>query len=266
MLVLENSKDIDLMRNYYRASDMIDFWYFFPDASPLERLAICFDEKDYISNRDFFDSFESYRVDISKSERIIEGFESDGSTTDYVELFKKIKKVNENAVILFFDLRGKATKRYERLAGISVNVNIGEDVCIEAVGKGFDGREISKGKTIHERYYIPWFELRHLTIDNFHKYNIFEIDQDDYAKSREERINYLLSLGLHEDEFIDFIPKYYKRIPDFIWENLIQTVISQLEKNEEILTNYGYKNFAINGNTEGNECFLWQMYNKDRYI
>ena len=265
MLTLKNKKDISLMRNYYRASDMIDFWYFFPDASPLERLAICFDEQDYKKNRPFFDSFESYRVDIEKSERLINGIESDGGTTDYLELFKKIKKINQKAVILFFDLKGEATKRYERLAGISVNVNLGSDVCIEAVGKGFDGREISKGVCVHERYYIPWFNLRGLTIDNFRKYNIFTIEQSDYEKTREERINFLLSLGLKEEEFVNCIPKVYKKIPDFIWDNLIQTLISQLEKNEELLEKYGYKNFAINGNTEGNECYLWQMYNKDRF-
>lgn len=265
MLTLDKQKDFDLMRKYYRASDMLDFWYFFPDASHLERLAICLDEEDYLSNKDYFDSFDSYRVDSPKTDKLITGIESDGAKTDYVSLLKRIKKVNENGVILFFDLKGIPSKRYERLAGISVNVNIDADICIEAVGKGFDGREISKGICVHERYFIPWFEIRSLTIDNFHKYNVYMIDQTDYSKTRNDRINYLLSLGLKKEEFIDYIPIKYEKIKDDIWDNLIKTVISQIEKKEDLLLTYGYKNFSINGNTEGNECYLWQMYNKDRY-
>ena len=33
---------------------------------------------------------------------------------------------------------------YERWAGISVGVDLGQDVIIDAVSKGFDGREVSK--------------------------------------------------------------------------------------------------------------------------
>ena len=92
------------------------------------------------------------------------------------------------------------------------------------------------------------------------------INNQDYLKTREERINYLKSLGLDEKEFIKFIPKVYKPINDYIWLDLIKKVILVLEKNESILLKSGYKNFAINGNTENKECYLWQMYNKDRYF
>lgn len=266
MLTLKNEEDIKLFRNYYRASDMVDFWYFFPKSSPLEDLAIATDVEDYLNNKEYLDSFDSYRVDTLKPYTLISGVESDGGKTDFVELFNKIKKLNSNSVILFFDLKGDATKRYQREAGISINVNMYEDVCIEAVGKGFDGREISKGKCVHERYVIPWFELRDINVNNFHKYNIFMIDQNKYYESRIDRINYLMSLGLKKEEFISYIPAVYKPIPDFIWDDLIQNVLVYLEKNEELLTSSGYKHFCINGNTEGKECFLIQMYNKDRYI
>lgn len=266
MLTLKNLNDIDLMRNYYRASDMIDFWYFFPKSSPLEDLAIVTDENDYIEHKDYLDTFDSYRVDTLKPYKLISGVESDGGKADFIDLFKKIKKINPNSVILFFNLKGEASKRYEREAGISINVNMHEDVCVEAVGKGFDGREISKGICVHERYVIPWFELRDLNISNFHKYNIYMVDQDKYYETRINRIKYLSSLGLKEEEFIKYIPASYKPIPDYIWEDLIQNVLVYLEKNEELLINSGYKHFCINGNTEGKECFLIQMYDKDRYI
>ena len=265
MLTINNDDDIRKMHNYYRASDMIDFLYFFPDASPLERLAICFDKEDYIKNKEYLDSFDSYRIDSPKEYSLIEGIESDGEKTDFLSLFDRIKEKSKHGVILFFDVKGTPSKRYERLAGISINVSIGDDVCIEAVGKGFDGREISKGICVHERYLIPWFNLRDINISNFSNYKIYEISQEDYYKTREERIKYLLSLGLKKEEFIKCIPTVYKPIPEFIWDNLIRTILVTLEKNEDILLSYGFKNFAIGGNTENKECYLWQMYNKDRY-
>lgn len=266
MFTLKNELDRKTMKNYYRASDMIDFWYFFPQASPLLDLAIVTDIDDYLKNREYLDKFDSYRVDTLKPYDLSSGIESDGGKTDFTELFSVIKKRNPHNVLLFFDLEGVPSKRYERLAGLSINVNMYEDVCIEAVGKGFDGREISKGIAVHERYYIPWFDLRNVCVDNFYKYNIFTISDVDYNKSRNERIKYLLSLGIDKDDFIDKIPEKYSKIPSFIWEDLIKNVLSYLEKNEDILIISGYKNFCINGNTEGKVCYLWQMYNKDRYM
>ncbi len=216
MLTTDKDEDIKLMHNYYRASDMLDFLYFFPEASKLERLAICFDDEDYINNKEYFDSFDSFRIDSPKDHSLIEGIESDGLKTDVIQLFKKVKDKNKHGVILFFDLEGKPNKRYTYDAGISVNVNLYDDVCIEAVSKGFDGREISKGVCVHERYLIPWFDLRGLTIDSFHKYRIYKISQEDYYETRKNRINFLNNLGEKTSDFISYIPSVYEEVPDYI--------------------------------------------------
>lgn len=267
MLSLENEKDIELMKSYYRASDMIDFWCFFKESSKLERLAIAVDYNDYLKNKDYLDSFDSYRIDSPKSGKIIEGIESKGNDdfSDIELLFKRIKRKNNEGVLLFFDLTGEPTERYKRKAGISIKVSLYDSVCIEAVGRGFDGREISKGICVHERYLIPWFDLPSLTINNFNKYNIFTISNNDYVKTRNNRINYLLSLGLKQEEFSKYIPSTYKKIDNIIWENLIKRVLLNIYKQADLLSDAGYKDFAIGGNTLGDEPYLWQMYNKDRY-
>lgn len=267
MLSLDNEKDINLMKSYYRASDMIDFWCFFKESSKLERLSIALDYNDYLSHKDYFDSFDSFRIDSPKSNKIIEGIESIGNNdfNDIESLFKKIKKKNVDAVLLFFDLVGEPVERYKRKAGISIKVSLYDSVCIEAVGKGFDGREISKGICVHERYLIPWFELPSLTVSSFNKYNIFTISDKDYVKTRNNRINYLLGLGLKQEEFIKYIPSSYKKIEKIIWDNLIKEVITTIYKQADLLSDAGYKDFAIGGNTLGDEPYLWQMYNKDRF-
>ena len=50
----------------------------------------------------------------------------------------------------------EASKGYERYAGISIGVSVGVVVYIDAVGRGNDGREVSKGIDCHERYFLPW--------------------------------------------------------------------------------------------------------------
>ena len=82
------------------------------------------------------------------------------------------------------------------MAGISVGVDLGQDVIIDAVSKGFDGREVSKSICNHERYFIPWYDLRKINIGNFKK---------------------------------------YQAIPNLIWLSVIKNLIKQLEKNEDIL-------------------------------
>ena len=69
-------------------------------------------------------------------------------------------------------------------AAISVGVDLGQDVIIDAVSKGFDGREVSKSNYTHEKYFIPWYDLRKINIGNFKKYQTFQIDNEEYQKTR----------------------------------------------------------------------------------
>ena len=45
-------------------------------------------------------------------------------------------------MLTLFNTINSPSERYERFAGISTAVVLGEYVTIEAVGKGFDGREV----------------------------------------------------------------------------------------------------------------------------
>ena len=67
----------------------------------------------------------------------------------------KVKEKDPHSVLVLFNITSNPTKRYERWDGISVGVDLGNDVIIDAVSKGFDGREISKSICTHKRYFIP---------------------------------------------------------------------------------------------------------------
>ena len=167
---------------------------------------------------------------------------------------------------MLFNLITQSSERHKRHAGIGVGVEVGECVYIDAVGKGFDGREVSKSICTHERFYIPWFELRKCCVENFRSYQTFQIDNEEYQKTREERIAFLQSIGLKYEEILNCVPENYEQIPDYIWLSVIAKILKKLEKNEEFFENAGLKHFVIGGHTEGKEFWPWQITDQDRYV
>lgn len=265
MLSMNNINDKKKMMQYYRTSDMLNLLYFFPDLSPIKDLTIVENEEDYLKNKEFLESFNQNRVDTLKGRTPILGIENAGNSNCFYDTLKKVKEKDSLGVLVLFNINSEPTERYERYAGISVRVDLGESVYIEAVSKGFDGREVSKSICIHERYFIPWFDLRKLNISNFKEYQTYKISDIDYQKTRNERVNFLKSIGLDYNTFSQCIPYDYQEIPDFIWLDVITNLLKKLEKNEDILRKYGFTNFAISGHTEGKHFAPWQMFDDSRY-
>ena len=262
MLNMNNIDDKQKMMQYYRTSDMLNLLYFFPELSPVTDLILVESEKEYLDNKAYFDSFAQNRVDTLKGRPPILGIENAGNNTGFYDTLIKIKQIDPLGVLILFNTINKPTERYERWAGISVGIDLGEDVIIDAVSKGFDGREVSKSICTHERYFIPWYDLRKLSINNFKEYQTYQISQGNYQISRRERADFLKSIGLDEKVFSKYLPEEYEPIPDFIWLSVIRNLIKQLEKKAEILASYGFTNFAISGHTEGNDFTPWQMFEK----
>lgn len=264
MLIMNNITDKQKMMEYYRTSDMLNLLFFFPDLSPIKDLTIVESVEDYLSNKEFLDSFTENRIDTLKGRNSILNIESSGNNS-YYETLIKIKEKDPLGVLVLFNLINKHSERYERYAGISVGVDLGKDVIIDAVSKGFDGREVSKSICTHERYLIPWYELRKVNINNFKDYQTFQISNEKYQITRNERIKFLESVGLDYNIIAPYIPENYQEIPDFIWLSVIKNLLKQLEKNEDILASYNFTNFAISGHTEGKQFSPWQMFDKSRY-
>lgn len=262
MLNSNNILDKEKMMKYYRTSDMLNLLYFFPQLSPIKDLTIVENIEDYLKNKDFFDSFMESRVDTLKGRNPIIGIEN---MNNRYETLIKIKEKDPYGVLALFNISGISSKRYERYAGISVGIDLGQDVLIDAVSKGFDGREVSKSICTHERYYIPWYDLRKICIENFKQYQKYQISNENYQITRIERIEFLKSIGLKEEFVSKYIPENYQKIPDIIWLSVIKNIIKKLEKEEDILSSYGFTNFAISGHTEKNEFTPWQMFDKSRY-
>lgn len=265
MLSMNNINDKQKMMEYYRTSDMLNLLYFFPQLSPIRDLTIVESKEDYLNNKDLLDSFNQNRVDTLKGRTPISGIENSGKSNCFYDTLIKVKEKDPLGVLVLFNTTSGSTERYERWAGISVGVDLGKDVIVDAVSKGFDGREVSKSICTHERYFIPWYDLRKVSVGNFKQYQTYQISNTDYQMTRIERIEFLKSIGLNPNEFSSYIPEDYQAIPDFIWLSVIRNLLKQLEKNEDILASYGFTNFAISCHTEGNQFAPWQMFDKSRY-
>ena len=220
---------------------------------------------DYLRHKELFAHFTQNRVDTLKGRIPILGIENSGKNNSFYDTLIKVKEKDPYGVLVLFNINSNISERYERYAGISVGVDLGESVFIDAVSKGFDGREVSKSICVHERYFIPWYDLRRISVENMKEYQTFQISNEDYQITRNERMKFLKSIGLNLDIVSSYIPKDYQEIPDFIWLSVIKNLLKQLEKSEDILASYGFTNFAISGHTEGNQFAPWQMFDKSRY-
>ena len=264
MYSIKNEKDIEQILKYHRAKDMVNILKFFPGLSPVDDLAVVLNEQDYLDNKEKLEHLTSIRNGNPVSEPCMKSVPVKEIEPDILETMHQVKLINPNGVLILFHLDVKKTERYERYAGISVGVSLGKAIYIDAVGKGFDGREVLKGISCHESYMIPWEDIRKITISNFKDYRTFLINQKDYINSRKERINYLMSCGITKEVIEENIPEEYKEIADFIWLDIIKNIIKVVEKEEDLLRSYGFEEFNLSGHTEGRRFRPWQMVDDKR--
>lgn len=265
MFNINNEDDIFKMMNYHRTKDMINLITYFPELSPIRNLTIVESIEDYRKNYDFCKKLFCIRNDTLITKPSMISVEVPRINPDFEGVLKKIKELDPDGVLVLFDLCHEPSERYDRYAGISIGVSVGNGIYIDAVGRGFDGREVSKGIVTHERYYIPWFDIRNCNINNFKKYRIYVIPNDEYKVSRNERIKFFTDLGLKAEEVSLYIPEQYSDIPDFIWLDVIKNLIKKLDNMEEELKSAGLYEFAISGHTEGKKFLPWQLFDKSRY-
>lgn len=264
MYSINNKKDIPYILKYHRAKDMVNIMKYFPDLSPIDDLAVVISKDDYLNNKELIKELTSIRNGNPTSELCMKSIPVKEINPNILEIIDEVKKENKNGVLILFRLTINPSERYERYAGISVGISLGNNIYIDAVGKGFDGREVLKGISCHERYSIPWSDIRSINIGTFKNYRTYLIDDKYYRESREERVEFLKSCGISEELINENVPITYNEIPDFIWLDLIKNIIKVLEKEEDILRNDGFLEFNLSGHTEGKRFRPWQMVDDKR--
>ena len=265
MLSFNNTNDINKMMKYHRTRDMINLLLYFPEISSISDLVIINDYDDYLKNYDILKNHNGERNDTLITKPFMPSMETKGHDFDVEELFKKIKKIDKDSVLVLFNSREKPRKRYETDAALNIDIIVGSGIYIDIVGMGYDGREVSKGLDCHERYFIPWHSLRNININNYKEYRQYIITKEKYIKSRKNRINFLCSIGYSKDLAETAIPKEYNEMSVEIWYKIINKILKKLEKRQQEFINDNLNEFVINLNIEDNEIHAWQMYTNSRY-
>jgi len=261
---IEKEEDIRMLLQYHRTKDMVNIMKYFPGLSPVDKLVVVKDREDYLKNQEMLKDLTSIRNGNPINEICMRSIPVKEVKPNFLDVIDTIKKENKNGVLILFHLNVETTERYERYAGISIGVSLENAIYIDAVGKGFDGREVLKGISCHESYYIPWNDIRKVNIEDFKKYRTYMVNQKDYQISREERIHFLESCGINLEISEANIPKEYEEIPEFIWLDIIRNVIKVLEKKEDILRKNNFLEFNLSGHTEGKRFRPWQMADDKR--
>ncbi len=265
MLCFNNKEDISKMMKYHRTRDMINLLLYFPELSPIRDLTIVETIDEYIENYETFKSYPGERNDNPITKPMMVSVEGRGLKPDVLSIFKRVKEIDEDGVMVIFNQTNTPCERYEREAGINIDVIIRYGIYIDAVGKGFDGREVSKGLDCHERYFIPWHDIRRCSINNFKNYQTFIISDEKYTQSRKNRIFFLESIDVSTNDAENGVPTKYNEIPNYIWQEVIVKVIKKLESREEEFISLGINEFVINANIENGKILAWQMFDKNRY-
>jgi hypothetical protein len=73
--------------------------------------------------------------------------------------------------------------------------------------------------------------LNRCNLDTFKSFQTYLINEDDYKKSREERVGFLLTTGAKIEEINKHVPLNYEKVPDFIWEDVIKKHFIKAIKN-----------------------------------
>ena len=264
MYSINNKKDIPYILKYHRAKDMVNILKYFPGLSPVEDLVVITSKEDYLKNKENIKDLTSIRNGNPTTELCMKSIPVKEINPDILEIIDEVKKENKNGVVILFKLGIKNSEGYERYAGISIGISLGNNIYIDAVGKGFDGREVLKGISCHERYIIPWNDIRKVNIGNFKDYRTYLVNDKEYKISRDERIEFLKSCSIDEKTINENVPTSYTEIPDFIWLDVIKNIIKVLEKEEDILRHDKFLEFNLSGHTEGKRFRPWQMVDDKR--
>jgi len=267
MLSANNKKDLEKIKRYGRANDMLLLQQFFPEIYPVVDMTVIESEQDFMDNAEYLSRFNkrNRRADTSiESENFFKSNSSLGSG-DNLSYIQNIKAENPDGVMVLFNVCYPHTERYGRDGGMSISVNVGKGIFIEYVGKGFDGEMLLKGKATHESYEIGWDEIRSITRGNINEKRVYLVSDEAYkqhVKVWSETLE--KGLGYPREEFESHIPETYQGISDTIMADAI-TIIKKLPKIQDELEMHKLTSFLISGNCEDGRFTPWQMAADTRF-
>ena len=261
----------DLMK-YGKAKGVVLLQKYLPKLYPFKSVDIVSTIDEWNAVKEKYGDFITHRVDMpigDPRKNVVQG--TSGFSDSIPGLIKKVNKQSPNGVVLLTETKELPVKRYENDGGFNVLFNLGENVIIELVGKGFDAHELTQGLAMHERYKIPWNEILFMRdrIDLLKNPTVEKarVSPEHYTKQRNERVKFLKDIcGYDIDKIEEHVPHQYKLINNAIIKGILDDVVLELMKKQSSLQQDGLKRFGIQGNLVRNQIQPWEIFRAERLV
>ena len=261
----------NIMMTYGKAKGMVLLEKYLPDLNPFKNINIISSIEQWEQVKDNYSDRVTCRIDTKIGDKRnvrIEG--ASGKKEDVPDILKNIKSRNPDAVLLLLETQRDVFPRYENQGGFNVLFNLNESVIIELVGKGFDGRELTREKAVHERYVIPWedalFIRNKMDLQKNKNVEKYLVDGDEYKRTRDERIQFLNSIEKNKDEIEKAVPKTYQQVSDHLIEDILNKIIFNMYQRKRELYEDNLKMFTVMGNIVDGKLEAWEIFRPERLI
>lgn len=259
---------------YGKAKGIVLLQKYLPKLSPFKSIDIVSNIDEWNAIKDKFGDFVPNRVDYPIGEpkrNAIAG--TNGLANKIPSLIESVNKQTANGIVLLLPTKENVAvpPRYEDDGGFNVLFNMGNNVIIELVGKGFDGHEVTQGLANHERYQIPWDEVLFMrnrkdmikspTVQKSH------VTHEEYKKQRQSRVKFLYEIVGYDLETIEKnVPKTYNLISDDIIKKLLDDVVLELMKKRQMILRDGLTLFGVQGNIIDGNIQPWEIFRAERLV
>lgn len=259
---------------YGKAKGIVLLQKYLPKISPFKSIDIVSSIDEWNAIKYKFGDFVLNRVDYPIGEpkrNAIAG--TNGFASEIPSLIQSVNNQSPNGVVLLLPTKENVIvpPRYEDDGGFNVLFNMGSNVIIELVGKGFDGHEITQGIANHERYQIPWNEvlfmrnredmLKSPTVQKSY------VALEDYKKQRQARVKFLHEVIGYDLETIEKnIPKTYRLISDDTIKALLDDVVLEVMKKRQMILSEGLTRFGVQGNIIEGNIQPWEIFRPERLV
>lgn len=259
------------LTNYGKARGSVYLQKYLPDLTPFTDIFLVNDINEWLKVKDNFDEHSFIRPDTPIGDKIVRLDGSNGMLESVPNMIMEMKEQNPKSALLIVKTKGIQIPRYEDNGGFVVLFDIPNQIVIEFVGQGFDGRELTHGKAVHESFIIPWnkvlFIKNRSDLKKYHEVTSYKVNKEDYEKSREERINFLMRRCNYPRELLDnSIPRFFTSIDDDIIKQVLDDIIFNLYIKERELLKDNLNYFCIQGNIINHKLEPWELFTVDRML
>lgn len=183
------------------------------------------------------------------------------------EYIRQVKDSAPDGVIILEDMKPGSNERIHTQGGVTLTINMGGQVHIDYVGPGFDARELTLGKAVHQSWSTTWEKVPFMKASTMSEYQNMIIEQDAYIETAKERIRFLIqAFPDKKEEIFSSMPKDFKGIKDQLLRDVIEQLIFPLWLQKEQLAKDGLRSFGIEANiVEDGSIIPFEIQTMDRF-